>query len=96
MEQVFMIKHLYAVRDTVSDEFGPIQELNNHAAALRWLSFVMADGAKRGVEAGDFELYCLGTKDPITGKVTGHHVPERVIATVDDQLHDDLEAAEGI
>lgn len=72
------MKHLiYAIRDTVADDSGPLVCAPNDGVALRYLRNIQKDLPPEA--HSDFELQCLGHYDSDLGLVTSVFKSPRVV-----------------
>ena len=55
---------LYAIKDKIANEFGPIQQCKNDAVALR-----MYQSSLKDVNPEEFSLYQVGEIDTETGEI---------------------------
>lgn len=65
-----MLFKMYAIKDEVAGEFGPVQVLKNDAVACRMFKNVMINEAKNNINPDDFSLYCLGDFDNESGSIS--------------------------
>ena len=65
-----MEKYLYAVKDLVAGEFGPIFIENNDASALRMCQEMFRKNDTMRIHASDYAIYRLGLWDVTTGVIT--------------------------
>lgn len=65
-----MIVLLYSIYDNVAKEYGPIYHCKNDGVALRMFKDVIGKVNTDVAFVKDYELYCVGSYDTDTGKIS--------------------------
>lgn len=66
-----MIYHVYAIRDSVSGEYlAPMLDQTDDLARRNYRHTVMIDHGLLSTHTTDYDLYCIGTYDSETGRLT--------------------------
>ena len=74
--------NIYSIRDMKAEAFNLPFYSDNHGTALRQLTMQLERDENMSAFAVDFALYCVGTFDQATGRLTPRD-PEHVVDCVE-------------
>lgn len=78
-----MILNAYTVHDTKALTFNQPFFAINHGIARRMIADVAKDNTTSlGRHPNDFVVYCVGTYDDQTGRLTAHEIREHVVDVI--------------
>lgn len=83
-----MKKNIYAIRDIKSGFLSPIVDDTDQQAVRNFGFSCSKSDTLLNFAPADYSLYCLGTFDTETGKISPANLPELVIQATDLVSHD--------
>lgn len=73
--QAALEKKVYCIKDKIGENFtDPVIRKNDQEAVRTFQNVCSNDREMAYHHPGDFDLYCVGTFNPITGAITGDEV----------------------